>query len=77
MGLLTAFVNLFKKHDDLVERVDRADQETRESKHKLRNLAMRTQALHRLFSEIKEDELWKRGMKIERGNDKPPRPGNP
>jgi hypothetical protein len=77
MGLLTAFVNLFKKHDDLVERVDRADQETRESKHKLRNLAMRTQALHRLFSEIKEDELWQRGMKSGRGNDKPPRPGNP
>jgi hypothetical protein len=77
MDILTAIKTLFKKHTDLVERVEKADCETRESKHKLRNLAMRTQALHRLFSEIKEDELWQRGMKSGRGNDKPPRPGNP
>jgi hypothetical protein len=77
MDFLKALVGLFKKHDELVERVDKADKETRESKHKLRNLAMRTQALHRLFSEIKEDELWQRGMQSGRGDDRSDRQGNP
>ena len=69
-GIVTAIKRLFKKHHELVDRVEKADQETRESKHKLRNLAMRTQAIHKLFSGMKEDELWRRGANAGRDNDK-------
>jgi hypothetical protein len=60
MTFWQALKALFRKHDELVERVEHADQETRESKHKLRNLAMRTQAIHKLFSEMRDDELPRR-----------------
>ena len=70
MDIVKAIIALFRKHDDLVERVDAADHQTRESKHKLRNLAMRTQALHKLFSEMKEDDIWRGGVKSGRDNDR-------
>jgi hypothetical protein len=69
-GLVSAIKKLFKKHHDLVERVEKADHQTRESKHKLRNLAMRTQHIHQLFSQMKEDDLWRRGANPGRDNDK-------
>ena len=68
-GIVTAIKRLFKKHDELVERIEDADRQTRESKHKLRNLAMRTQAILKLFSGMKEDELWRRGENAGRDND--------
>ena len=69
-GIVTAIKRLFKKHDELVDRVEEAERQARESKHKLRNLAMRTQAIHKLFSGMKEDELWRRGANAGRDNDK-------
>jgi hypothetical protein len=61
MNPWATFKALFTKHDDLVERVEKADDQTRHSKHQLRNLAMRTQAIHKLFSQMKEHELSREG----------------
>jgi hypothetical protein len=69
MAIIQAIKRLFSKHDDLLRRVEQADHDSRETKHKLRNLAMRTQAIHKLFSEIKDDEVWRRGMNRGRHND--------
>jgi hypothetical protein len=68
--IIKAIRALFTKHDDLVRRVENADHESRETKHRLRNLAMRTQAIHKLFSEIKDDEVWRRGIRRGRDNDR-------
>jgi hypothetical protein len=57
MTFWQAFLALFKKHHDLVRRIEKAEDQTRQDKHKLRNLAMRTQAIHKLFSQMRDDEL--------------------
>ena len=70
MNVIEAIKALFTKHDDLVRRVEKADDESRQTKHRLRNLAMRTQAIHKLFSEIKDDEVWRRGVNRGRDSDR-------
>jgi hypothetical protein len=54
------FKKLFDYPSRLSRKVDEVDRESREVKHTLRNLAMRSNALHRLVTEMREDETWRR-----------------
>jgi hypothetical protein len=47
----------------LVENVQRLDCQNRELKHDLKNIAARADALHQLFSKIRDDETWRHEKK--------------
>lgn len=67
MGIVSWFKRTFVKSGEICHKVEQIDHKTRDMKHTLRNLAMRSQALHKLVSEMREDGTWRRGER--RAND--------
>lgn len=49
-----------RRSQDLIDKVAQVDQQNREVKHDLRNLAQRTDALRHLVQSMREDETWRR-----------------
>jgi hypothetical protein len=60
MGLLSMIKRIFAPSSRAVAKVEEADQRSREIKHALRNMAMRSTALCQLVSKMREDEAWRR-----------------
>jgi len=63
MGLISYIKELFHYRSELTDKVEHFDKESRDMKHQLRNLAMRSHALHKLVSHMREDEAWRQGRR--------------
>jgi hypothetical protein len=60
MGLRSMIKWILSAPTDLVRKVDEVDDKSRQMRHKLNNMAMRSTALCQLVSKMRDDEAWKR-----------------
>jgi aspartokinase-like uncharacterized kinase len=60
MGLRSMIKWILSAPTDLVRKVDEVDDKSRQMRHKLNTMAMRSTALCQLVSKMREDEAWKR-----------------
>jgi hypothetical protein len=60
MDLASMLRRVFRAPTPAVHRIDEADKRSREMKHTLRNIAMRSSALRQLVERMRDDETWHR-----------------